>query len=63
MSWSDIARALRHAAPQGTTEGSFFVPDNHLVIPLRVVSLGGWCCYYHQVTRVVIGTRGRPVSN
>ena len=35
MSWSDIGRALRHAAPQGTTEGSFFVPDNHLVIPLR----------------------------
>lgn len=35
MNWSDIGRALRHAAPQGTTEGSFFVPDNHLVIPLR----------------------------
>lgn len=35
MSWSDVGRALRHSAPQGTTEGSFFVPDNHLVIPLR----------------------------
>lgn len=35
MSWNDIGKSLRHVAPQGTTEGSFFVPDNHLVIPLR----------------------------
>ena len=35
MNWSDIGRALRYVIPQGTTEGSFFVPDNHLVIPLH----------------------------
>ena len=33
--WSDIGRELRHAAPSGVTEGSFFVPDNYMVIPLR----------------------------
>ena len=35
QSWSDIGRELRHAAPSGVTEGSFFVPDNYMVIPLR----------------------------
>lgn len=35
MSWHEVGRSLRHAAPSGTTEGSFFVPEGHLVIPLR----------------------------
>lgn len=35
MSWSEVGRNLRQAAPSGTTEGSFFVPEGHLVIPLR----------------------------
>jgi putative protease len=35
QTWTDIGRELRHAAPSGVTEGSFFVPDNYLVIPLR----------------------------
>jgi putative protease len=35
MSWHDVGRSLRQAAPSGTTEGSFFVPEGHLVIPLR----------------------------
>ncbi|MFM2309303.1 MAG: hypothetical protein RLY87_1424 [Chloroflexota bacterium] len=35
QSWTDIGRELRHAAPSGVTEGSFFVPDNYMVIPLR----------------------------
>ena len=35
MEWSDIAKAVRMSAPTGVTEGSFFVPDDYLVIPLR----------------------------
>ena len=35
MSWHEVGRSLRQAAPSGTTEGSFFVPEGHLVIPLR----------------------------
>jgi len=34
LTWGDIAKSLRTATPSGTTEGSFFVPDNHTVIPL-----------------------------
>ena len=30
-----IAKAVRMSAPTGVTEGSFFVPDDYLVIPLR----------------------------
>jgi putative protease len=30
----DLARQLRHEAPQGTTEGSLFVPEGYLTIPL-----------------------------
>lgn len=33
-SWTDVGRQLRAVAPMGTTEGSFFVPDQHTVIPL-----------------------------
>jgi hypothetical protein len=35
MEWTDIAKAVRMSAPTGVTEGSFFVPDDYLVIPLR----------------------------
>lgn len=34
LAWGDIAKSLRTAAPSGTTEGSFFVPENHTIIPL-----------------------------
>lgn len=34
VSWGDVAKSLRTVTPSGTTEGSFFVPDNHTVIPL-----------------------------
>jgi cardiolipin synthase len=33
-SMQDLARQLRHEAPQGTTEGSLFVPEGYLTIPL-----------------------------
>lgn len=34
LAWGDVARSLRALTPSGTTEGSFFVPENHTVIPL-----------------------------
>lgn len=30
----ELTRALSRIAPQGTTQGSLFIPDNHLAIPL-----------------------------
>jgi putative protease len=34
MSSAELGRQLQRIAPQGTTEGSLFVPDDHMVIPL-----------------------------
>jgi putative protease len=34
LSTQELARQLHQRAPQGTTEGSLFVRDNYLMIPL-----------------------------
>jgi putative protease len=34
LSAQELARQLHQRAPQGTTEGSLFVRDNYLMIPL-----------------------------
>lgn len=31
---SDLTRQLQHHAPQGTTEGSLFIPNDYLMVPL-----------------------------
>ena len=36
LSATELARALKQAAPQGVTAGSLFVPENYQVIPLMV---------------------------
>ncbi len=34
LSAAELGRRLQHIAPQGVTEGSLFVPDNYLALPL-----------------------------
>ena len=33
-SYSQLAQDLKRAAPQGTTEGSLFIPKDYLVLPI-----------------------------
>jgi putative protease len=34
ISWSDLAREVQRSAPQGTTEGSLYVPNGYKLLPV-----------------------------